>query len=80
METQNSTNHTAENTTVQITAVLFGAEVVLAAVNLNGKYIKQVLQRLEADGLSTPQTRKHVLDGFNDYARELQELLAVIAR
>lgn len=34
-----------------------------------GKYVKQILRRLEKDGLIDPRTRKHVLDGMSSFAR-----------
>lgn len=43
--------------------------------NLKGKHVKQALTRLEKAGLLTPQTRKIILDEFNDLMREvLREL------
>jgi len=36
-----------------------------------GKYVKQTLRRLEAEGVLTPVIRKHVLDGFGSYARSI---------
>ncbi len=36
-----------------------------------GKYIKQILRRLEASGLNDPLTRKHVLDGMNSFSRSI---------
>ncbi len=35
------------------------------------KYSRRVLTRMEEKGLSTPELRKFVLDGFNDLGREL---------
>lgn len=34
-----------------------------------GKYVKQIMRRLEKDGLQNPLVRKHVLDGMNSFAR-----------
>lgn len=36
-----------------------------------GRCIKLILLRLERDNLLTPEIRKTVLDGVNDYARKL---------
>jgi len=49
--------------------------IVLQALHLKGKYIKQVLTRIEADGMMTAQVRKNVLDGFNEWGRDLELLL-----
>jgi len=43
--------------------------------NLRGKYIKQILSRLEITKSLTPETRKVILDGFNDLYRELHKIL-----
>jgi len=43
--------------------------------NIRGKYIKELLLRLEKYGLLTSQLRKILLDTINDYAREVNELL-----
>lgn len=42
---------------------------------LSGKYKKQALSRLEADNLLSTDIRKHVLDAFCDYEREIKLLL-----
>ena len=42
---------------------------------LSGKYKKQALSRLETDNLLSPDIRKHVLDAFCDYEREIKQLL-----
>ena len=47
------------------------------ALSRIGKYIKQVLERLEAADLCDIETRKHVLDGFNDLKRDLERTLLV---
>lgn len=41
--------------------------------SLSGKYARQVLTRIERDSLLDPVIRKHILDGFADYAREIRE-------
>jgi hypothetical protein len=41
--------------------------------NLNGKYIKLLLSRLESRFDLTKDMRKIILDTMNDYARELHE-------
>lgn len=46
------------------------------AISLSGKYSKQVLSRLEETGSLTPAVRKAVLDGFNDYRRELERVFS----
>ena len=45
------------------------------AVALSGKFSKQALARLEAQGLLTKEIRKVILDAFGDYRRELEEML-----
>lgn len=53
---------------------------VLSQINaLRGKYIKQTLTRCESSGTLNTVTRKHILDGFGDYAREVQELLLSVS-
>lgn len=46
--------------------------------NLRGKYIKQVLQRLEESKLDNKLARKIVLDGINDLMREILKELGHI--
>lgn len=43
--------------------------------NLRGKYIKQILNRLERQGELTPLTRKIILDELNDLMREVMREL-----
>lgn len=40
-------------------------------INLKGKYIKQVLGNLEDIGPLDKQTRKIILDAFNDLLRDI---------
>jgi len=42
-----------------------------AITNLNGKYIKVLLSKLEEQNVLTPLLRKFILDTMNDYHREL---------
>lgn len=44
-------------------------------VNLKGKHIKAVLTRLERFGTVSKDTRKIVLDEFNDMTRDVLRLL-----
>lgn len=44
-------------------------------VNLKGKHIKGVLTRLERYGTVSRDTRKIILDEFNDYTREILRYL-----
>lgn len=44
-------------------------------VNLKGKHIKAVLTRLERFGPISKDTRKIILDEFNDMTRDLLRLL-----
>lgn len=44
-------------------------------MNLRGKHIKQVLQRLEQLGKIDKETRKIILDEFNDYYRAIMKEL-----
>ena len=39
-------------------------------VNMKGKYIKSILDRLERLGVLTPFIRKIILDELNDFSRE----------
>jgi len=39
--------------------------------NLRGKYIKQILERLESQTIITQQQRKVILDGCNDMIRDI---------
>lgn len=49
--------------------------------DLRGKYIKQTLARIELhEGAMTSDIRKAILDGFNDYCRELTKELGYEAR
>ncbi len=48
--------------------------------NLRGKYIKQTLARLEEGDKMSQDVRKIVLDGFNDYCRELTKELGYESR
>ena len=51
------------------------SEIERTLLNLKGKHIKSVLSRLEDVGSLTKDTRKIILDGFNDLTREtLREL------
>lgn len=43
--------------------------------NMTGKYAKQTLQRLEDQNLLSKEVRKCVLDGFNDFSREVNKRL-----
>lgn len=44
--------------------------------NLRGKYIKQTLTNIEEiQGRVSNESRKAILDGFNDYHRELLKIL-----
>ena len=47
-----------------------------AAKGLILKHAKQALSRMETQGTLTKETRKIVLDEFNDLARETQDLLS----
>lgn len=47
------------------------SEIQKALENLRGKYIKQILSNLERDSILNPDIRKIVLDGINDYARDV---------
>lgn len=40
-----------------------------------GKYIKSTLALMEKSGGLTPETRKVILDGFNNYHRQILRLL-----
>lgn len=53
---------------IEVTDILQAARYIQ---HQRGKYIKQVLEALEKSGSLTPEVRKAVLDGFNDYARTL---------
>jgi hypothetical protein len=44
-------------------------------MNLKGKHIKAALTRLERFGPVSKDTRKIVLDGFNDLTRDILRLL-----
>jgi hypothetical protein len=44
--------------------------------NLSGKYIKQILTRLESLQVQDKALRKVVLDGINDLMRDIKELLS----
>lgn len=46
------------------------AEQERILTNIKGKHIKSVLSKLERLNMLTPQIRKIVLDGFNDFTRE----------
>lgn len=73
--------HSGKQTTVtQISVETAHDRMVIIAITasikaLRGKFAKQILTRLEADGTMQTSVRKHVLDGLNDYAREVEELL-----
>jgi hypothetical protein len=45
------------------------------AISLSGKYSKQALARLEAQGILTKEIRKVILDAFGDYRRDLEQML-----
>jgi hypothetical protein len=45
--------------------------------NLRGKYIKQTLLRLEELHKLDPETRKIILDGYNDLFREFDKIIGV---
>jgi hypothetical protein len=59
---------------------LMFAAVLSQLHGLRGKYTKQTLTRCESSGILSTETRKHILDGFGDYAREVQALLLGIAQ
>lgn len=67
-------------TTAQISLETAHDRMIIIAITANikalrGKFAKQILTRLESDGTMQSSVRKHVLDGLNDYAREVEELL-----
>lgn len=74
------THSSKQITTSQINIETVHDRMVIIAITSNikmlrGKYARQILTRMEADGTMTASSRKHVLDGLNDYAREVEELL-----
>lgn len=76
-----TTPTTAINNTIQ---VMTEAAIINDAIRLCQKGAKQVLTRIENSGTLAEQpevyrqVRKHVLDGFSDLERELQEKLLPI--
>ena len=73
--------HSGKQTTVtKVNIETVHDRMIIIAITANikalrGKFAKQILTRLEADGTMQTSVRKHVLDGLNDYAREVEELL-----
>ena len=62
---------------LQSAGSVYNANEVKAIKNLNGKYIKLLLSRLETQFDISKDMRKTVLDTMNDYARELYEVLNI---
>lgn len=77
------TSNTVENliTTAEIISAI---AMMQECASLSNRFAKQVLTRLEADGIlvsSNPHSaniRKHILDGFGDLKREILEALREI--
>lgn len=44
---------------------------ITALINLKGKHIKQLLERIEHLDAMTPEIRKSILDEINDLMREV---------
>jgi len=44
-------------------------------LHLRGKYIKRMLLELEKQNLLTPTLRKIILDGMNDFTRDVEKEL-----
>lgn len=44
---------------------------ITALINLKGKHIKQLLERIERLDAMTPEIRKSILDEINDLMREV---------
>jgi hypothetical protein len=55
------------------------AALLSALPQIRGKAIKTTLTRIEADGMLSQATRKHILDGYGEAFRDLQELLLSVA-